>query len=1392
VITALSSLFFALHPHIYNKNGMLKLGMAVLTLSTLGPFYAAIDDQPLDHFPTTKAQALLIYLAVERRHHHRREHLMELLWPGMPLESAQVNLRQTLYRLRKTIPEVGHRDGSASGPLLISDRQTVQINLDADLRLDVEEFQEGIVSDPDYAVSLYRGDFLTDFYLVDSSEFESWAEEIRENLRRQLMDTLDQLANTAIQGEDYNQAQNYAWRQLEIDYLRERAYRQLMTALANSGQRNAALAQYQVCRRRLIRELGLEPSHETTMLYEQIQADALKATVEPPATRKQEAGDMPVFMLTDIEGSTRLWDTHRQAMLTALLQHNQILEEQILQHGGRILELRGDGVKAVFEGVNPLQCVLEIQKSLGAADEGEIGDLRIRIGLHGLPTVRKDFDYFIEEEKYYGPVLNHTARIMDAGHGGQILVSETVHNTFALPQGARWHDFGRHEVKSLDQPLQIYGLIHPDLPYQSFPPLRTGSALEKHVRAEPAELTEAIHGKSIRHNLPAQTTPFIGREDELVELQTLIADPEIRLVTIVGPGGMGKTRLALSTAEQILDSTAFPGGVFFIDLTSLDASSEIVSAVADNLNIRLQGQEDRSPLQQLIGALQARKLLLLLDNCEHMLDGIEIVTRMLQGAPKVQVLATSRERLNLSLEQVYLIDGLEFPDWETPEDASEYAAVRLFLQSAHRNQPDFSLRDNSDLTYLARICRLVDGMPLALELAASWVDTLPLSEIAAGIQEGLDFLESELRDLPARHRSLRATIDHSWGKLEEEERTIFTRLSVLRGGFNREAAQEVARANIRQLSRLVNKSFLQYDKNMDRYKVHELLRQYGRSQLEAIPRDESGTLLRRSEYYCAEVERYQRLLMQGQIYTTLGLFKLDSANILTAWDWAVKNDEIQLVDQAIYGIGDYFGFTERFELAREHIQAVLDMLLAATDEIRETILAQHLQAKTLLFLGCFNVWHRHDRASRFFVQASCKIDHLIEEGVDARGEKCRLLLFQGILNQMEGDNSIARSRYLEVVELSKEIGPTTITLRSLYWLGNLSMSTGSPDEAKEWFAEYLSLAKAQKNSRALLTATRCLGTAARELLAYDDAQAYFEKAIELARKNQDRIELSRSLGHKGYIELFLGRFGRAIDDLSQAVTVLKDEFEDTVNTVIYYELTLVIANWLSGDFKQAESAFVKARRFITYDLYTQAASIIFSTELQTMTGQYHQADLQISSLDDLIQNEFVSADLDGRRNMVQGWLALVNEAYAEAHQHFNLSIHHHKKVHNVEWVAWSQAGIAAAFMFQNQWENANQTLRQSLETSIEIKGFIPLLFTLPFACYYLAQEHPDLAGEVYAQIQTSPFLRNAQFFEDTVYRRLPDEIKQSKREEASYPSESELIQNLWEAASKIMVLWETE
>ena len=255
--------------------------MLDLSIFLLGPFSASLGDQPLYKFRTNKVQALLIYLVMDAEQVHRREALMSMLWPDLPQPSAQVNLRQTIYRLRQAIPEVSSKKGQKAVPFLISERQTVQINPEADFFLDVTAFSTKIERDPAQAVLLYRDDFLSDFYLSDSNEFEEWAQVQRETLRRQALDALDTLTETYLQTAVYDEAQTYAWKQLEIDKLRESAYRQLMIALMQSGQRSAAIAQYHICRDHLHDELGVEPMAEITALYEQIQANTLPQEIQP-------------------------------------------------------------------------------------------------------------------------------------------------------------------------------------------------------------------------------------------------------------------------------------------------------------------------------------------------------------------------------------------------------------------------------------------------------------------------------------------------------------------------------------------------------------------------------------------------------------------------------------------------------------------------------------------------------------------------------------------------------------------------------------------------------------------------------------------------------------------------------------------------------------------------------------------------------------------------------------------------------------------------------------------------------------------------------------------------------------------------------------------------------
>jgi len=357
-----------------------------------------------------------------------------------------------------------------------------------------------------------------------------------------------------------------------------------------------------------------------------------------------------------------------------------------------------------------------------------------------------------------------------------------------------------------------------------------------------------------RHNLPVQPTPFVGREAELTELARLLDDPGVHLLTILGAGGMGKTRLALEAGAAQMGN--FERGVYFVSLAPLQSIEAIVPTVAEALGFSFytdaEGGAKAEPRQQLLDYLRQKRMLILMDNFEHLLDGVNLVTDILETAPDVKILAASRARLSVQGEHLFHLTGMDFPDWETPEDAAECSAVKLFLQSARRTRPGFELVTD-DLKYISRICRLVRGMPLGILMVAAWVEMLTPAEIAGEIGQGLDFLETDLRDVPERQRSMRAVFDHSWNLLTEREQEVFQGLSVFRGGFTRQAAQRVTVASLRELMALVNKSLLRRAPT-GRYEVHELLRQYAAEKLDQSPSASETARDRHRAYYTAALQ----------------------------------------------------------------------------------------------------------------------------------------------------------------------------------------------------------------------------------------------------------------------------------------------------------------------------------------------------------------------------------------------------------------------------------------------------------------------------------------------------------------------------------------------------------
>jgi predicted ATPase/Tfp pilus assembly protein PilF len=454
--------------------------------------------------------------------------------------------------------------------------------------------------------------------------------------------------------------------------------------------------------------------------------------------------------------------------------------------------------------------------------------------------------------------------------------------------------------------------------------------------------------------LPQQLTPFIGRRQERGQIGDLLAQPDCRLVSLVGPGGMGKSRLSIQVGYD--QARQFRHGVFFVPLAALEQAAYIVTAVANNVGLDFDSQTDRQ--EQLLNFLRHKELLLILDNFEHLLDNAAVVQAILEQAPAVKIIITSRERLNLRGEWIIPISGMSFPE-EPPlaegqpllNDLKEYSAIQLFLGAAER-QTGRPL-PASEWPHLVRICQLVQGMPLGIELAASWVQLIPCAEIVVEIERNLDFLESAFRDLPERHQSLRAVFNHSWSLLSQEEQVAFCRLSVFWGGFSREAAREVAEATLPVLQTLSNKSLLAR-RPSGRYTVHALLRQYAAERLNDWPELRQLTQRRHSLFFLRLLTTEAADLRQGgRQQESLRRLQKGLEDIRLAWRWAVDNDYNDLLRQTAESLFLLYLMLNQLQEGEETFAylAVRQRQSAQPDDPAILALALAFQGRFKLLLG---------------------------------------------------------------------------------------------------------------------------------------------------------------------------------------------------------------------------------------------------------------------------------------------------------------------------------------------------------------------------------------------------------------------------------------------------------
>ncbi|MCE7988371.1 MAG: hypothetical protein DYG89_45005 [Caldilinea sp. CFX5] len=940
-----------------------------LELALLGNPELRLAGQPLARFRSAKVYALLYYLAVTRRTQPRTV-LAGLFWGDVDEYYARRNLNRTLSDLSQFV-----------GDHLVVERQSLAFARHQPYWLDVEVLEAAMTTPPTAqtittlaaAADLYRGDFLDGFYVQDAPEFEQWVLTERTRLRNGVLHLLDILAHYHAEQGALAQAMEYVRRTLQLEPWREEAHRQLMLLLAQSGQRSAALAQYELCRQALQNELAVEPDAATVDLIERIRAGSID----------------------------------------------------------KVTSWQGDKV-----------------------------------------------------------TMNHP-------------ITKATSHPVILPEQA------------LSPP-------HP-------------------VTLSPL------------HNLPAQRTPFVGRAAELGDIVRLLVEEEdCRLLTLVGPGGMGKTRLALKAAEQLValpaDEQCFGDGVFFVPLENVGDADGLLSALVSALSAAgaFPRRMDAPLTEQIYHFLSDKALLVILDNFEHLVKEAEFCSTLLLAAPRLKLLVTSRETLGLQEAWFYPLLGLSIPAGlaEPRPRQEEYDAVRLFVQCARRTRPDFALE--TERAAVVRICTLVEGMPLALELAAAWLKGMTCTQIAEEVARGLDILTARYQNIPARHRSMRVVLDHTWALLAVDEADAIQRLAIFRGRFRQESANAITGASLFTLATLVEKALVRVTPD-GYYQIHELTRQYAEEKLTAT--DKAALHDDHARYYASLLERQRPHIFTESYQQVWALVGGELDNLRHAWEWLVEAIATgrqtlaitSLLRQMAEVFANYYIFqslTLSGEALFDNARQVAEGAGWATND--DTHAGPHSPQATLVHLrlitGQFHYERGHFRTSLAVAEAAidaCRTLGLVDDLL-------RALLLYGRTQVRRGDRDAATAALQEVLALGQRLGSTPSCVEALINLGMVASGQGRYGDAQRYLQQALAIAQDVGYRPWIARALNNLGTSYSRQHDYRQAKPYYEQALAMAQEAGDPSLVMIMISNLGGVYTGFGQYGLALDHYQRSLSMARD------------------------------------------------------------------------------------------------------------------------------------------------------------------------------------------------------------------------------------------------------------
>jgi predicted ATPase/DNA-binding SARP family transcriptional activator/Tfp pilus assembly protein PilF len=1117
-------------------------------IQLFGELVAEGDGRVVSRFRSQKTASLLAYLAYYPRT-HGRDLLIELLWPEADVSAGRHNLSNALSWLRGQLEP----PGVPTGAVLVTDRLSARLNRDA-VTTDTTAFSAALQAATGasngaerarsltHAVELYRGELLPGY-------FEPWVLQERQWLAERYFQALGELLTHLEQTGEFERALEFARAGVSADPLREEAHRDLIRLLAAAGQPAAALRQFQELRRILRQELDTTPDTATRDLARQIGAlldrkrqalsdeepqvpSSVPSTlVRPGAAPSRHPSGTVTFLMTAIAESPAGSDRAGTALSAALATHHALLRAELQRWGGHEVKDLGDGLLVAFASAgHALSSAVASQRALADHPWPELpGGLPIQLALHTRDVLTSSVDS-------HALVLHYLRRVLAAGHGGQILCSE---GTAALLRrdiepGIRLVDLGVYRLPDLATPERLFQVEYPGMAPSQFPPLR-------------AQAEHAGH-------LPPQLTRFFGREEGIARLRTLLQAGDPRLVTLTGPGGSGKTRLALEVAGRLID--AWRGAVWFVPLADLREAWLISEAIRAALG--LPRAADTEPLEQIVDFLSRQPSLLLLNNFEQLVEeGAPVIRALLERAPTVTVLCTSRRRLGLPGEREFHLLPLPIPDEsELPEQLLRCDSVQLFVDRAQAARLDFQLTAENAAT-VAALCARLEGLPLALELAAARLRVLTPAQMLSRLEQRLDLLVSRDRTVDPRHLSLRATLDWSYQLLSPELQRYFAQLSVFRGGWSLEAAETVCEApralEFTELLREFSLVLVLDGAGEARYRLLETVREYACEQLA----DEERVALERkhAHFYLSMAEHAESRLIGAEQSAWLDRLETEHDNLRAALAGALQRGEGELGLRLGSALWRFWHVRGHYHEGRDRLRSLLAM-----------------------------------------------------PGASARDRlRARALDAAGALAHDQGDLEAAAALHEESLSIARECDDRETIASALNNLGNVARDQGTDERATRFYEAALDTWRGLGNMPRVAIVLNNLGSVASDQGEYTQAFAFYRQCLALQRETGNQRGIAAALNNMGNLAILQGQLERAGDLFKQCLDILREVRDSSVTAMVLDSLAHL--SFEQGDLTRATEFHRECLR-IGVELENRQAiarSLEGIASVLAAQGQYRQA-----------------------------------------------------------------------------------------------------------------------------------------------------------------------------------------